>query len=51
VTPQGDYVLRVRDDASRLLYLVRYVVEGKENFKMVDFRRLEEKEQTLWRKS
>lgn len=51
VTPEGDFVLRVRDDATRLLYLIRYVVEGNVDFKVVDFHRLEEKEQTLWRKS
>jgi len=51
VTPEGDYVLRVRNDASRLLYLVRYVTEGDVSFQVVDFHRLEEKEQTVWRKS
>ncbi len=48
VTPEGDYVLRVRDDGTRLLYLVRYVVEGKVNFRTVDFHRLEEKGRGLW---
>lgn len=41
-TPKGNYLIRVRDDASRLLYLVRYVVKGSVRFKTVDFHNLEE---------
>ncbi len=42
VTEEGDYVLRVRDDMERLVYMVRYVQEGSEKFKILDFRHLEE---------
>ncbi|MDE6640503.1 MAG: hypothetical protein K2K63_08265 [Acetatifactor sp.] len=41
-TPKGNYLIRVRDDATRLLYLVRYVVKGSVKFKTVDFHNLEE---------
>ncbi len=37
VTDRGDYCIRVRDDRTRLFYLVRYVVEDEARFRMVDF--------------
>lgn len=42
VTPEGDYCIRVRDDAERLLYLVRYVAEGNVKFQITDFHNLGE---------
>jgi len=33
----GNYLLRVRDDATMYKYLVRYVVDGQEYFDIVDF--------------
>lgn len=42
VTPEGRYCMRVRDDRERLMYLVRYVVDGKERFQMADFRALKD---------
>ena len=41
-TPEGNFLIRVRDDAARLLLLVRYVVKGSVKFKTVDFHNLEE---------
>jgi len=41
-TPEGEYCIRVRDDAARLIHLVRYVVKGNVKFKVVDFHKLEE---------
>lgn len=41
-TPEGEYCLRVRDDAARLIHLVRYVVKGNVKFKVIDFHKLEE---------
>jgi len=38
VRDNGDYVLRVRDDAKDILYLVRYKVNGEVKFQTVDFR-------------
>ncbi|MCR5790481.1 MAG: hypothetical protein K6G83_11400 [Lachnospiraceae bacterium] len=40
-TKEGDYVLRVRDDAKDLIYLVRYQVKGEERFQILDFRNQE----------
>ncbi len=37
VRENGDYLLRVRDDGGSQRYLVRYVVNGEVNFKIVDF--------------
>lgn len=37
VTADGGYLLRVRDDAEHLKYLVRYVVAGVSKFQVVDF--------------
>ncbi|MCD8067639.1 MAG: hypothetical protein LUE87_01850, partial [Lachnospiraceae bacterium] len=39
---QGDYVLRVRDDAETLIYMIRYVVRGAAKFRTVDMHRAEE---------
>lgn len=41
VDPNGEYVLRVRDEAEKLLFLVRYVVKGEARFQVVDFHQLE----------
>ena len=38
VSPDGSYLLRVRDNAERLSYLVRYQVNGEVRFQTVDFR-------------
>ncbi|MCD8196688.1 MAG: hypothetical protein LUE24_05935 [Lachnospiraceae bacterium] len=52
VDPDGSYLLRVRDDAESLVYLVRYVAEGKAAFRTVDFRRAGEvrleQEDSVW---
>lgn len=37
----GEYKLTVRDDASKLSYIVRYIVKGEEKFKKVDFHELD----------
>ncbi len=37
----GNYLLRVRDDATMYKYLVRYVVDGQEYFTIVDFHSIE----------
>ena len=37
VTPEGRYILRVRDDSNSLTYLVRYRVKGTYRFKLIDF--------------
>ncbi|MCR5033164.1 MAG: hypothetical protein K6A92_09900 [Lachnospiraceae bacterium] len=36
VRPNGDYLLRVRDDAKNLNLLLRYVVKGEEYFQQLD---------------
>lgn len=33
----GNYLLRVRDDSDKLIYLVRYIVQGEVRFQQVDF--------------
>jgi hypothetical protein len=38
VKENGDYVLRVRDNAKDIFYLLRYKVNGEVKFKKVDFR-------------
>lgn len=40
---EGDYLLRVRDDATNLKYLVRYVILGTPMFQIVDFHNPEER--------
>ncbi|MCD8326448.1 MAG: hypothetical protein LUC90_07130 [Lachnospiraceae bacterium] len=42
VDQQGNYVLRVRDDRTHLIYLVRYEVRGTAEFRTVDMHRAEE---------
>ena len=37
VSPDGSYLLRVRDDAQMVRYLVRYRVNGEYRFQTVDF--------------
>lgn len=37
VSPDGSYLLRVRDNAEMLVYLVRYQVNGEVRFQTVDF--------------
>ena len=37
VSPDGSYLLRVRDNAEQLIYLVRYRVNGEIRFQTVDF--------------
>ena len=37
VSPDGSYLLRVRDNAEKLMYLVRYQVNGETRFQTVDF--------------
>lgn len=44
VSPDGHYLLRVRDDARLLNYLVRYRVNGEERFQTVDFHNCKENE-------
>ncbi|MCD7739362.1 MAG: hypothetical protein LUH58_10060 [Lachnospiraceae bacterium] len=39
VWPDGSYVLRVRDDAEKLIYMIRYEVQGETKFRTVDMRR------------
>lgn len=36
----GSYMLRVRDDAKELLYLVKYWIKGKEKYQTVDFHQM-----------
>ncbi|MCC8162376.1 MAG: hypothetical protein LIO86_04195 [Lachnospiraceae bacterium] len=52
VSEDGSYLLRVRDDAENLVYLVRYVAEGKAAFRTVDFHRAGERkleqEESVW---
>ncbi len=36
VTPDGDYLLRIRDDSSKLSLLVRYAVKGEIYFQQID---------------
>lgn len=44
VSPDGSYLLRVRDDAEMLSYLVRYRVNGETRFQTVDFHQCGENE-------
>lgn len=44
VSPDGSYLLRVRDDAQTLEYLVRYRVNGEVRFQVVDFHQCRENE-------
>lgn len=44
VSPDGRYLLRVRDDAQMLNYLVRYRVNGETRFQTVDFHQCVENE-------
>lgn len=44
VSPDGSYLLRVRDDAEMLNYLVRYRVNGETRFQIVDFHQCGENE-------
>ena len=37
VDGKGNYLLRVRDDAENLKYLVRFVIKGEESFRVIDF--------------
>lgn len=39
---EGNYLLRVRDDSPKIPYLIRYEVEGEENFELMDFRQIHE---------
>lgn len=41
VEEDGTYLLRVRDDGSNLKYLVKYVVDGQNRYKVIDFRELD----------
>lgn len=41
VDQNGEYILRVRDDAEHLEYLVRYVTPDETKFKVVDFHNLD----------
>ena len=43
VMPNHEYILRVRDDGQKCVYLVRYKVNGNTYFKRVDFRNEEER--------
>lgn len=43
VMPNHDYILRVRDDGQRCVYLIRYKVNGDTYFKRVDFSNEEER--------
>lgn len=36
VTPDGDYLLRIRDDSSKQSLLVRYTVKGETYFQQID---------------
>ena len=38
VKENGDYCIRVRDNAKDIIYLLRYKVNGEVKFKKVDFR-------------
>ena len=40
-TSEGKYCIRVRDNSTNLVYLVRYVVKGNVRFKTIDFHHLE----------
>ena len=42
VKEDGSYLLRVRDDGKKQTYIVRYIIDGEERFKSVDFRDLKE---------
>ncbi len=42
VSEQGEYLLRVSDDAEKLRYLVRYEVGDEVRFQTIDFRAMEE---------
>ena len=44
VSPDGSYLLRVRDDADNLKYLVRYRISGADRFQIVDFHQCRENE-------
>lgn len=44
VSPDGSYLLRVRDDALVVEYLVRYRVNGEDRFQVVDFHQCMENE-------
>ena len=44
VSPDGSYLLRVRDDALIVEYLVRYRVNGEDRFQVVDFHQCMENE-------
>ncbi|MDD6038836.1 MAG: hypothetical protein PUD20_08600 [bacterium] len=44
VSPDGSYLLRVRDDADNLKYLVCYRINGEERFQIVDFHQCRENE-------
>ena len=44
VSPDGSYLLRVRDNAEKLNYLVRYRVNGETRFQTVDFHQCVENE-------
>ena len=44
VSPDGSYLLRVRDNAKVQRYLVRYRVDGETKFQVVDFRQSVENE-------
>ena len=37
VEEDGSYLLRVRDDGKNLKYLVKYVVDGQNRYKVIDF--------------
>lgn len=39
----GSYFIRVRDESERLIYLVRYVVQGNVKYQLVDFHQLDGK--------
>lgn len=41
VSSDGDYILRLRDSSSNLPVIIRYVVNGEQKFKVVDFHELE----------
>jgi len=42
VREDGSYLMRVRDDGKRQVYLIRYVVDGEARYKRVDFHDLSE---------
>ena len=44
VSPDGSYLLRVRDDALVVEYIVRYRVNGEDRFQIVDFHQCAENE-------